>query len=128
MKRIFIIFLIIILSLPTVTLAADGNSPFFGKWAGVEHHAIIHYDAIIHYVEITKYTTSSYFVFNVYSGGAITRARIDESSEAYASNWEVVDDHIRVKTSAITYVDFFYDEETDTLHTEDPKVTYVRLP
>lgn len=128
MKKLIIISLIFALILPAAAFAADGNSPFFGEWAGSEHHATMHYGSIIHYIEITKYTTSSYFVFNLHSGGGITRASIDESSEAYASNWEIVDDHIRVNTSAITYVDLFYDAETDTLYTKDPKVTYVRLP
>ena len=127
MKKLITIILALALIVPAISLAADGDSPFFGKWAGLEHHAIMHYGAILHYVEIDKNSPSEYFVFNLITGGGLGRAKID-SSEMYSSKWKVVDDHIRVKTSEITYVDFFYDEESDTIYTKNPKVTYMRLP
>jgi hypothetical protein len=39
-----------------------------------------------------------------------------------------VDDHIRIPTSGISYIDLYYDKDTDTLYCKDPKVTFVRIP
>lgn len=126
MKKAFLLILVVSVLLTSGAFAADGNSPFYGRWAGSEIHSIMHYDAILHYMRITKYTTSEYFVFNLYEGGGFGQGKLD-NMEVYSGKWEIVDDHIRVPTSAITYVDVYYDSETDTLYTKDPKVIYVRL-
>jgi len=128
MKKLITITLILALLLPTtVSFAADGDSPYFGKWAGIEHHSFSRYHTILHHIELSKYTTSEYFVFMLSEGGGFGQGSIQES-EIYSDHWEIVEDHLRIPTSPITYVDVYYDAETDTLYTEDPKVTYVRLP
>jgi len=127
MKKLIVLILVLALLIPSAVFAADGDSPFFGKWSGVEHHAITHFNNILHFMEITKYKTCEYFVFNLFSGGGMGQGKLD-STEIYSGKWEIVDDHLRIPTSAITFVEVFYDPETDTLYTDDPKVTYVRLP
>ena len=127
MKKLILFALVVALLLPASALALDGNSPFFGKWTGEEHHAVKHYDTTLHFVNIHKNGPSVYMVFYLNHGGPITRPGMGDP-EMYGGSWSVVDDHVRVPTSPITYVDFYYDPETDTLYTEDPKVTYVRLP
>ena len=127
MKKLITIILALALILPAAALAADGNSPFFGKWVGEEHHAIKNYDTKLHFVEIHKNGPSTYMVFTLSHGGMLTRPKLLEDPEMYNSQWDVVDDHIRVPTSSITYVDFYLNDD-GTIYTKDPKVTYVKLP
>ena len=120
MKR-FVCLLLVFVLCPLFAIAADGNSPFFGRWAGYEHHAIARYHTTLHHLEINKYGASYYFVFNLFED------KLD-SVENYDGSWEIVDTHLRIPTSPITFIEVFYDPDTDTLYCEDPKCTYVRLP
>lgn len=126
MKKLIIIILILSVFIPVCAMAADGTSPFFDKWVGKEVHFTQREDTILHYVYIHKNGPCSYMVFHIWHGGVITSP--DLEYEMYSDSWEIVDNHVRVPTSPITYVDLFYDSKTDTLYSKDPKVTYVRLP
>lgn len=127
MKKLITVILILALILPAAALAADGDSPFFGKWVGEEHHAIKHYDTTLHYIWIHQNGPCSYIVFKFFHGGGMMSPKSEEP-EMYAGSWKIVDDHLSIPTSPITFVEVYYDAETDTLRTEDPSVTYVRIP
>ena len=127
MKKLIIVLIAVVLLLPAAASALDGDSPYFGKWAGEEHHAIKHYSTILHYINITRYKTCEYFVFNIMErGGGFSSASAEYT--VYSDHWQIADDHLRIPTSAISYIDVYYDPETDTLSTKNPAVTYVRLP
>ena len=127
MRKLIACVLLLALLLPSAVFALDGNSPFFGNWVGEEHHKIKHYDIVLHYIWIHENTPCSYMVFQIFYGGMLSRPKL-EDPEMYTGNWEIEDDHLRIPTSGISYIDVYYDKDTDTLYTEDPKVTYVRIP
>lgn len=126
MKKLFAFILIMCVLFPFSALS-EGDSPFFGKWVGQEHHTFMKHDTILHFVEIHENSPSVYMVFNLDHGGVMSSPGA-EPVVMYDSNWEIVDKHIRVPTSAVTYVDFYYNKEDGTLFTLKPKVTYVKLP
>lgn len=52
-----------------------------------------------------------------------------EKQEMYDGHWEIVDDHLRIPTSEISYIDVYYDKESDTLYTTEwPVLTFVKIP
>lgn len=126
MKKILVLILILFLVLPSAALSVTGQSPFFGEWAGEEHHATQRYDTILHYVYIHENLPCCYFMINMRFGGILSSPSLDAET-MYDSNWEIVDDHIRVPTSGISYIDLYYDSKTDTLYSKEPKVTFVRI-
>ena len=127
MKKLAALILILALLLPAAALAITGDSPFFGEWAGEEHHTKQRYDTILHYVYIHKNSPCAYFMLNMRFGGLMSSPSI-EPEAMYDDEWEIVDDHIRIPTSGISYIDLYYDKDTDTLYCENPKVTFVRIP
>lgn len=127
MKKLITIILALALLLPAAALAVTGDSPFFGEWAGEEHHVTQFYDTMLHYVFIHRNTPCAYFKLNMRFGGLMSSPKVEEET-MYDSNWEIVDDHIRIPTSGISYIDLYYDKDTDTLYCKDPKVTFVRIP
>lgn len=128
MKKLLPLFLALALLVPSAALAYTGDSPYFGEWAAQKHGSTANYSAMIYYLCITQYKTSHFFEFDLFHGGGLSRAKVGYS-EAYAGSWEIVDDHLRIPTSAIEYIEVFYDEKTDTLYTKEwPQLTFVRLP
>lgn len=128
MKKLITIILILALLLPAAAGAVTGDSPFFGKWIGQKHGSTANYSAILYYLAITRYTTCEYFTLYLQEGGGVTQGKIAKE-ETYSEHWEIVDDHLKIPTSAITYIEVYYDKDTDTLYTKEwPKVTFVRIP
>ena len=127
MKKLITVILILALLLPEAALAI-GDSPYFGQWIAKKHGSTANYSAILYYLFIHENTPCAFFEFDLQHGGALTRASLQDS-KAYASKWEIVDDHLRIPTSAIEYIDVYYDKDTDTLYTTEwPKLTFVRIP
>lgn len=127
MKKLFAVVLILALLIPSVSFGI-GDSPYFGKWIAQKHGSTANYDAILYYLYIHQNTPCAYYQFCLHHGGALTQAKISDSV-AYADHWEIVDDHLRIPTSPIEYIDVFYDKESDTLYTQEwPKLTFVRIP
>ena len=127
MKRFLCFLLILSILIPSVSFAI-GDSPFYGRWIAQKHGATSSYSAILYYLEITKYTTSEYFEICLNNGGVLTKGKITDY-DVYSDHWEIVDNHLRVPTSGIAYIEVFYDKDSDTLYTtEYPKLTFVRIP
>lgn len=127
MKNLIALFLVLALLIPSVSFAL-GDSPYFGKWIAQKHGSTANYSDILYYIELTQYTTSEYFQFCLHTGGGFGQGKISDS-EIYSDHWEITDDHLRVPTSPIEYIDVFYDKESDTLYTKEwPKLTFVRIP
>ena len=127
MKRFLSFLLIFSILIPSVSFAI-GDSPFYGRWIAQKHGSTANYSAILYYLEITKYTTSEYFEFCLHHGGGGGQGKISDS-DVYSDHWEIVDDHLRVPTSGIAYIEVFYDKDSDTLYTKEwPKLTFVRIP
>lgn len=127
MKKYILSLLVITMLIPVAACAVVGSSPFFGKWVGEEHHSVKYYDTVLHFVWIHENSPCVYMKFNLNHGGPITRPS-SETETMYDSNWEIVDDHVRIPTSGISYLDLYYDGNTDTLYCENPKMTFVRVP
>ena len=127
MKRSLVFLLIIALAVPAAASALTGSSPFFGHWVAREHQKIARYDAVLHYVFIHENSPCSYMKFNLMHGGLLSGAKA-EPEELFGSNWEAVDDYIKIPTSGISYIELYYDSTNDTLYCNDPKLTFVRLP
>lgn len=128
MKKLITIILILALLLPAAALAVTGDSPYFGRWVAQKHGSTGNCSAILYYLNITKYTTSAYFEQWIQEGGALTKPNV-EKQEMYAGNWEIVDDHISVPTSPISYIEVYYDKNNDTLYTTEwPQLTFVKIP
>jgi len=127
MKKLLALILVLALLLPAAALAI-GDSPYFGQWIANKHGSTANYSAILYYLYIHENTPCAFFEFDLHHGGIMTRASVSDS-KAYASNWEIVDDHLRIPTSAIEYIEVYYDKDTDTLYTTEwPKLTFVRIP
>ncbi len=127
MKRFFILLLVLALLFPASSFAI-GDSPYFGKWIAQKHGSTANYSAILYYLFIHENTPCAYFQFCLNHGGVLTRSGISDS-ESYDDNWEIVDDHLRIPTSPIEYIDVFYDKDTDTLYMKEwPNLTFVRIP
>lgn len=127
MKKMIVVLLTLILAVPVSSYAVTGSSPFFGEWIGEEHHAFQTYDSVLHYLFISGNTPCTYYKMNMRHGGIMSSPSI-ETETMYDSNWEIIDDHLRVPTSGISYIDVYYDSKTDTLYTKDPKVVFVKIP
>lgn len=128
MKKLLIVTLIAALLLPVSAGAVTGDSPFFGHWIGRKHGSTANYDEILYYLEITQYTTSEYFTFFLHCGGGFGQGKISDQ-EIFSGHWEIEDKHLKIPTSGISYIDVYYDKDTDTLYTKDwPKITFVRIP
>ena len=128
MKKLIIVILILAMLLPAAALALTGDSPYYGSWIARKHGSTANYSAILYYVVITQYTTSEYFELCIHHGGGLSNGKISDQ-QIYSDHWEIVDDHIRIPTSAITYIDVYYDKDTDTLYTKEwPKMTFTRIP
>ena len=128
MKKLITIILILALLLPAAALAVTGDSPYFGRWIAQKHGSTANCSAILYYLNITEFTTSSYFELWIQEGSVFSSPKI-EKQEMYAGNWETEEDHIKIPTSGITYIEVFYDKDTDTLYTKEwPKLTFVRIP
>lgn len=127
MKKI-VCFLLVFVLIPVLSFAVPpiGDSPYYGRWAGVEHPAMSKYSSIVHFVQITEFTTSNYYVFYTINGGPITSGSTEVSQ--YSDHWQALDDgSLRVPTSPVTYVDLHFDEDGN-LVSDNPSVVYVRLP
>ena len=128
MKKLLAVFLILALLLPSVSTAVTGDSPYFGRWIAQKHGSTANCSAILYYLNITRYTTSAYFELWIQEGGDFSSPNI-EKQEMYDGHWEIVDDHIRIPTTGISYIEVYYDQETDTLYTTEwPKLTFVKIP
>lgn len=127
MKRLLTFILILSLLLPAAALAI-GDSPYFGQWVAKKHGSTANFSAILYYLFIHENSPCAFFEFDLHHGGVITSANVSDTT-AYASQWELVDDHLRIPTSPIAYIDVYYDKDTDTLYTTEwPKLTFVRIP
>jgi hypothetical protein len=128
MKKLITIILILSLILPASALAVTGDSPYFGRWIAQKHGSTANCSAILYYLYISKYTPSAYFELWIQEGGDFTKPNI-EKQELYDSHWEIVDNHIQIPTSPISYIEVYYDKDTDTLYTTEwPNLTFVRIP
>ena len=128
MKKLLAVFLIFALLLPSVSTAVTGDSPYFGRWIAQKHGSTANCSAILYYLNITKYTTSAYFELWIQEGGDFSSPNI-EKQEMYDGHWEIVDDHIRIPTTGISYIEVYYDDKSDTLYTTEwPVLTFVRIP
>ena len=128
MKKLIAVFLIVLLLVPAVSIAVTGDSPYFGRWIAQKHGSTANCSAILYYLNITRYTTSAYFELWIQEGGDFTSPNI-EKQELYDGHWEIVDDHIKIPTSGISYLEVYYDEKTDTLYTTEwPVLTFVKIP
>ena len=128
MKKLFAVFLILALLLSSVSTAVTGDSPYFGRWIAQKHGSTANCSAILYYLNITKYTTSAYFELWIQEGGDFSSPNI-EKQEMYDGHWEIVDDHIRIPTTGISYIEVYYDDKSDTLYTTEwPVLTFVRIP
>ena len=127
MRKLIAILLILAMFLPAAALAI-GDSPYFGQWVARKHGSTANYSAILYYLFIHENTPCAFFEFDLQHGGGISRAQLSDS-QAYASNWEIVDDHLRIPTSPIEYIDVYYNKDNDTLYTTEwPELTFVRIP
>ena len=128
MKKLIAVFLIVLLLVPAVSTAVTGDSPYFGRWIAQKHGSTANCSAILYYLNITRYITSAYFELWIQEGGDFSSPNI-EKQEMYDGHWEIVDDHIRIPTSGISYLEVYYDEKTDTLDTTEwPVLTFVKIP
>lgn len=128
MKKLIAVFLIVLLLVPAVSTSVTGDSPYFGRWIAQKHGSTANCSAILYYLNITRYTTSAYFELWIQEGGDFTSPNI-EKQELYDGHWEIVDDHIKIPTSGISYLEVYYDEKTDTLYTTEwPVLTFVKIP
>ena len=129
MKKLIVAILILLLILPSASLAVTGNSPYFGSWIARKHGSTANYSAILYYLNISEYTPSEYFMLCIHhGGGGLTQGKISDQ-EIYSDHWEIVDDHLRIPTSPISYIDVYYDKDTDTLYTKEwPVLTFIRIP
>ncbi len=128
MKKLLAVILILALLVPVSAFAVVGDSPYFGTWIASKHGSTSNYSAILYYLYIHQNTPCAYFQFCLNHGGPLTQAKIADS-DAYDDNWEIVDDHLRIPTSPISYIDVYYDKTNDTLYTKDwPQLTFVRIP
>lgn len=128
MKKLITVILILALIMPAVAGAVTGDSPYFGRWIAQKHGSTANCSAILYYLNITKYTTSAYFELWIHEGGDFSSPGI-EKQEMYDGHWEIVDNHVKIPTSGISYIEVYYDEDTDTLYTTEwPKLTFVRIP
>ena len=128
MKKLLTIILILALILPAAASAVTGDSPYFGRWIAQKHGSTANCSAVLYYLNITKYTTCAYFELWIQEGGDFMSPGI-EKQEMYDGHWEIVDDHIRIPTTAISYIEVYYDKDTDTLYTTEwPQLTFVKIP
>ena len=128
MKKLITVILILSLLLPAAAMAATGNSPFYGKWVAQKHGSTGTCDAVLYYLDIVKPSASAYFEFWLIEGGGFAKTEVFKE-EMYSGVFEVVDDHIRVPTSGITYIEVYYNKEDDTLYMTDwPELIFARLP
>jgi len=128
MKRLIAIILIMTMIVPVTALAVTGNSPYFGKWIARKHGSTANYSEILYYLNITEYTTSEYFELCLNYGGGLSQGKLSDQ-KVYSGNWEIIDNHLRIPTSGITFIEVFYDKDTDTLYTTEwPNLTFVRIP
>lgn len=128
MKKLVAIILLLALIVPASALAVTGDSPYFGRWIAQKHGSTANYSAILYYMNITKYTTSEYFELCLNEGGGWTQGEIADQ-DIYSGHWEIVDDHLKVPTTGISYIEVYYDKDTDTLYTKEwPKLTFVKIP
>lgn len=125
MKKLFCLLIVLLLVVPSVSFSVVGDSPYYGRWAGVEHHAVSRFSTVLHFVQITEYTTTQYCVFSVVNGGPITSGSVD--TEMYSDHWEALEDgKLRVPTSPISYIDLYFDKDGN-LVCDNPKITFTRL-
>ena len=128
MKKLITIILILAMLLPAAALAVTGDSPYFGRWIAQKHGSTANCSAILYYLSISKYTPSAYFEMWIQEGGDFMKPDI-EKLEMYDGHWEIVDDHLKIPTTGISYIEVYYDKDTDTLYTTEwPKLTFVRIP
>ena len=128
MKKLITIILILALAVPAAAIAITGQSPYFGEWIAKKHGSTANYSEILYYLELHENTPSEYFELCLHYGGGFGQAKISDQ-DIYSDHWEIVDDHLRVPTSPISYIDVYYDKDTDTLYTKEwPKLTFVRIP
>ena len=128
MKKLITVVLILALLLPVSAFAVTGDSPYFGRWIAQKHGSTGNCSAILYYINISKYTASAYFEMWIQEGGVFSNPNI-EKLEMYDGQWEIVDDHVSVPTTAISSIEVYYDKETDTLFTKEwPVLTFVRIP
>ena len=128
MKKLITVILILALVLPSAAGAVAGDSPFFGRWVAQKHGSTGTASAILYYLSISKYTPCAYFEFWLQEGGDFMSPDIIKQ-EMHDDHWEIVDDHLRIPTSGIEYIEVFYDKDSDTLYTTEwPKLTFVRIP
>ena len=128
MKKLVAIILLLALIVPASALAVTGDSPYFGRWIAQKHGSTANYSAILYYMNLTKYTTSEYFELCLNEGGGWTQGDIADQ-DIYSGHWEIVDDHLKVPTTGISYIEVYYDKDTDTLYTKEwPKLTFVKIP
>jgi len=128
MKKLITIILLLALIVPAAALAVTGDSPFFGRWIAQKHGSTANCSAILFYLSISKYTPCSFFKLWIQEGGDFMSPSI-EKQEMYDGHWEIVDDHLRIPTSEISYIDVYYDKESDTLYTTEwPVLTFVKIP
>ena len=128
MKKLVAIILLLALIAPAAALAVAGDSPYFGRWIAQKHGSTANYSAILYYMNLTKYTTSEYFELCLNEGGGWTQGEIADQ-DIYSGHWEIVDDHLKVPTTGISYIEVYYDKDTDTLYTKEwPKLTFVKIP
>ena len=129
MKKCLLLLLVLVLLIPSAASAFTGDSPFFGKWIAQKHGSTANYSAILYYLTITQYKTTDYFEFYLHHGGAAVGQGKISNSYVYSGAWEIVDDHLKIPTSGIEYIEVYYDAESDTLYTTSwPKLTFVRIP
>ena len=128
MKKLITVILLLALIVPAAALAVTGDSPYFGRWIAQKHGSTANYSAILYYLNITKYTTSEYFELSIKEGGGWTQGEVGDQ-DIYSGHWEIINDHIKIPTTGISYIEVHYDEESDTLYTTEwPKLTFVRIP
>lgn len=128
MKKLLTVILILSILLSAAALAVTGDSTYFGKWIAQKHGSTGTCDAILYYLDIKKPSVSAYFEFWLHEGGAFSSPDI-EKQEMYDGEWEIVDSHIKVPTTGISYIEVYYDKDTDTLYTTEwPELTFVRIP
>ena len=61
-------------------------------------------------------------------GGGFGQGKISDQ-EIFSDHWEIVDDHLRIPTSGISYIEVYYDKDEDVLFMKDwPNITFVRIP
>ena len=128
MRKLFVCVILFVVLIPAFSFAVTGNSPFWGEWIGEEHHTMQKYDSELHYLFIHENSPCTYYKMNMRHGGILATPSV-EIETMYDSNWEIVDDHLRIPTSPIEYIEVFYDKDNDTLYTTEwPKLTFVRIP